>query len=47
MKKKKSTDVVIPRLGPPENLRPGGAHKDKAARTRAETRRRAIEAASV
>ncbi|MGP6159653.1 MAG: hypothetical protein ACLPYS_19510 [Vulcanimicrobiaceae bacterium] len=27
---------LVPRLGPPENLRPAGAHRDKRHATRAE-----------
>jgi hypothetical protein len=27
---------LVPRLGPPENLRPAGTHQDKRRKTRAE-----------
>jgi hypothetical protein len=27
---------LVPRLGPPENLRPAGTHRDKRRKTRAE-----------
>jgi hypothetical protein len=30
-KKKKPKKKIVPRLGPPTNLRPAGAHEDKAA----------------
>jgi hypothetical protein len=35
-RKKKPAVPLVPRLGPPENLRPAGAHKDKRRRSRAE-----------
>jgi hypothetical protein len=33
---------IVPRLGPPTNLRPGGAHKNRAKKSRSEDRRRAM-----
>ena len=45
-KKPKSTAdskaKLVPRLGPPVNLRPGGKHKDKRERTRMEEKRAAL-----
>ncbi len=38
-KKAKSKVKLIPRAGPPVNLRPGGAHKGKRRKTRAEEKR--------
>jgi hypothetical protein len=34
--KRKPAAPLVPRLGPPENLRPAGTHRDKRRRTRAE-----------
>jgi len=42
MPKKRKRKAVVPRLGPPTNLRPAGAHKDKRAKTRTETERAAL-----
>ena len=38
-KKPKSKPKLVPRLGPPVNLRPGGAHKEKRRKARAEEKR--------
>jgi hypothetical protein len=42
MSKKRKRTPLVPRLGPPTNLRPAGAHKDKRARTRTEIERAAL-----
>jgi hypothetical protein len=42
MPKKPKRKAVVPRLGPPTNLRPAGAHKDKRAKTRTEVERAAL-----
>src|SRR5271165_6326776 len=38
-KKRKTKRKVVPRLGPPVNLRPAGAHKEKRRRTRSAEKR--------
>ena len=35
-KRRKRLAALVPRLGPPVNLRPGGAHGDKRKKTRGE-----------
>jgi len=42
MKKQRKKPALIPRLGPPTNLRPGGAHGDKREKTRAEQKEAAL-----
>jgi|GEM_PF-1412373 len=42
MAKRRKKAVLVPRLGPPENLRPAGAHADKRRKTRGETTRAAL-----
>lgn len=42
MAKKRKRKALVPRLGPPTNLRPAGAHKDKRAKTRTEIERAAL-----
>jgi hypothetical protein len=42
MAKKHRKIALLPRLGPPENLRPGGTHGDKRRKTRAETVKAAL-----
>jgi hypothetical protein len=44
-KRRKRKTVTPPPLGPPTNVRPAGAHKDKRKKTRAEEAREALEAA--
>ncbi len=34
-KKKRRLVALVPRLGPPENLRPGGAHRNRRREDRA------------
>jgi hypothetical protein len=41
-KKRKRKKSVVPRLGPPTNLRPAGAHKDKRKKARTELERAAL-----
>ncbi len=43
-KPKKRKPKTVPRLGPPENLRPAGAHADKRKRLRERAERLEIEA---
>ncbi len=38
---------LLPRLGPPENLRPAGTHRDKRRKTRGETTRTALREEAV
>ena len=42
MAKKRKRKTAVPRLGPPVNLRPAGAHKDKRKKTRLELKREAL-----
>jgi hypothetical protein len=42
MPKKRKRKSVVPRLGPPTNLRPAGAHKDKRKKARTELERAAL-----
>ena len=42
MAKKRKRKAAVPRLGPPSNLRPAGAHRDKRKKTRAEREREAL-----
>ncbi len=41
-KKPKAKPKLVPRLGPPVNLRPAGAHKEKRRKPRAEEKRDAL-----
>ena len=36
--KRAPASPAVPRLGPPENLRPAGLHRDKRRQTRAEVK---------
>ena len=45
-KKRKRVRQLVPRLGPPVNLRPAGAHDDKRKRTRAEEMKAALQEAA-
>ncbi len=45
-RKRKRKTAAVPRLGPPVNLRPAGAHKERRRKTRAQTRREALLEAS-
>ena len=38
-KKRKAKPKLVPRMGPPVNLRPGGAHKETRRKARAEEKR--------
>ena len=42
-KKRKTAPAIVPRMGPPTNLRPAGAHDDKRRPTRAAERRAALD----
>jgi hypothetical protein len=46
MAKKRKPGAIVPRLGPPVNLRPAGAHEDKRKRTRAEETKAALREAA-
>ncbi len=41
-KKPKRKRKLVPRLGPPLNLRPAGAHKEKRRKPRSEEKRTAL-----
>jgi hypothetical protein len=41
-KKRKTAPAIVPRMGPPVNLRPAGAHDDKRRPVRAAERRAAL-----
>jgi hypothetical protein len=47
MAKRRKKAPLVPRLGPPENLRPAGAHADKRRKTRGETTRTALREEAV
>jgi hypothetical protein len=38
-KKRKAKPNLVPRMGPPVNLRPAGTHKEKRRKARAEEKR--------
>jgi hypothetical protein len=42
-KKRKTAPAIVPRMGPPTNLRPAGAHDDKRRPARAAERRAAFD----
>ncbi len=42
MPKKRRRTPIVPRLGPPVNLRPAGAHGDKRRKNRGEALRAAL-----
>jgi hypothetical protein len=44
--KKRKPVAIVPRLGPPVNLRPAGTHEDKRKRTRAEETKAALREAA-
>jgi hypothetical protein len=47
-KRRKRTSALVPRLGPPVNLRPAGVHGDRRRKTRSDLEQAALreEAAS-
>jgi len=42
-KKAKRSVALVPRKGPPTNLRPAGVHDEKRRKTRSETEKAALE----
>jgi hypothetical protein len=40
---KQKKRAILPPMGPPTNLRPGGVHEDKGRKTRADLKRAALE----
>jgi len=47
MAKKRKRVKVVPRLGPPSNLRPAGAHKDRRRKPRAAQAKELLEEAAL
>ncbi len=47
MAKRRKKVRLVPRIGPPENLRPAGAHEDKRRKTRGEMTRTALREETV